>query len=98
MGGQFVRETHHADVEGVEQVKGQGGDQVHEKPGRDVVNADGAGVVHDLARRAHERGPEVQHDVCGGRQRQELPTAWLLRDNHAGVNNKQRDGYSTNHT
>lgn len=55
--------THHADIEGVEQVKGQGGDQIHKQPGCDVVNADGAGVVHDLAGRAHVGGPEVQHDI-----------------------------------
>lgn len=59
--------THHADVEGVQKVKGQRGDQIHEQPGGDVVNADGASVVHHLTRRAHKRGPKVQQDVCRGR-------------------------------
>ena len=44
-----VCEAHHTDVEGVEQVERQGSDQVHKQPGGDVVNADGAGIVHDLA-------------------------------------------------
>lgn len=63
MRGQGVSETHHTDVEGVEQVKGQCGDQIHKQPGCDVVNADRAGVVHDLTGRAHVGGSEVQHDV-----------------------------------
>lgn len=57
------RETHHTDIESVEQVKGQGGDQIHKQPGGDVVNADAAGVVHHLTRCAHEGGAEVQHDI-----------------------------------
>lgn len=56
-------ETYHADVEGVEQVEGQGGDQIHEQPGRDIVDADGAGVEHHLTRRAHVGGSEIQHDI-----------------------------------
>ena len=56
--------THHTDVEGVEKVKGQGSDEVNKEPGGDVVDADGAGVVHHLARRADKGGPEVQQDVC----------------------------------
>lgn len=58
-----VWETHHTDIEGIEQVKGQGGDQIHKQPGCDVVNADAAGVVHDLTRRAHVGGSEVQHNI-----------------------------------
>lgn len=42
------RGTHHADVESIEQVKGQGGNEIDKQPGGDVVNADGAGVVHNL--------------------------------------------------
>lgn len=56
-------ETHHTDIEGVQQVKGQGSDQIYKQPGCDVVNADGAGVVHNLTRRAHEGCSEVQHDI-----------------------------------
>ncbi len=42
------RETHHADIEGIEQIKGQGGNQIHKQPGCDVVNADGARLIHHL--------------------------------------------------
>lgn len=58
-----VKKTHHADVEGVEKVKGQGGNQIHEQPRRDIMNADGAGVVDDLTGRAHVGCPEVQNDI-----------------------------------
>lgn len=57
------RETYHTDIECIEQVKGQGSDQIHKQPGCDVVDADGAGVVHHLPRRAHVGGSEVQHDI-----------------------------------
>ncbi len=57
------RETHHADIEGIEQIKGQGGNQIHKQPGCDVVNADGARVVHNLTGRAHVGGSEVQHNI-----------------------------------
>lgn len=67
---QTTREdTHHADVESIEQVKRQGCDEVDKQPGGNVVNADGARVIHHLARRAHKGGPEVQHYVCGGARR-----------------------------
>lgn len=65
------RETHHADIESIQQVKGQGSDEVNKEPGRDVVNADGAGVVHHLTRRAHKGGSKVQHYVCRGAQQQQ---------------------------
>lgn len=60
----IVRRTHHCDVEGVQQVKGQGSDQVHKKPGGGVVNANGASVVHHLTRLAHVGGAEVQDNIC----------------------------------
>lgn len=60
----FVYVTYHTDIEGIEQVKGQSGDQVHKQPGRDIVDANGAGVIHNLARGAHVGGPEIQHDIC----------------------------------
>lgn len=68
-------ETHHADVESIEQVKGQGGNEIDKEPGGDVVNADGAGVVHDLTRRAHKSSSKVQQNVCRGRQQQQKLTA-----------------------
>lgn len=57
------RGTYHTDIECIEQVKGQGSDQIHKQPGCDVVDADGAGVVHHLPRRAHVGGSEVQNDI-----------------------------------
>lgn len=61
--GACTCDTYHADVEGVEQIEGQGGDQVHEEPRGDVVDADGAGVVNHLAGGAHVGGSKVQHDI-----------------------------------
>ena len=58
--------THHGDVEGIEEVKGQGGHQVNKEPAGSVVEADGAGLVHHLTRLAHVGGAEVQDDVCQG--------------------------------
>lgn len=70
-------ETHHADVESIQQVKGQGGNEIDKEPGGDVVNTDGAGVVHDLTRRAHESGSEVQQYVCRGGQQERRLTAGI---------------------
>ena len=66
-----TEETHHADVESIQQIKGQGGNEIDKEPGGDVVNADGAGVVHYLTRRAHKSSSKVQHYVCRGRQQQQ---------------------------
>lgn len=56
--------THHRDVEGVQQVKGQGSHQVHKEPGGGVVDADGSWLVNHLPWLAHEGGAEIQDDVC----------------------------------
>lgn len=32
--------AHHSDVEGIEQVEGQGSDEVHKKPGGSIMDAD----------------------------------------------------------
>lgn len=61
-----TEETHHADVESIQQVKGQGGNEIDKEPSGDVVNADGAGVVHYLTRRAHKSSSKVQQYVCRG--------------------------------
>lgn len=47
----FTR-THHCDVEGIQEVKRQGSDQVNDEPGGDVVDADGSRFKDDLARLA----------------------------------------------
>lgn len=70
-----TEETHHADVESIQQVKGQGGNEIDKEPGGDVVNTDGAGVVHYLTRRAHKRGSKVQQYVCRGGQQEQRLTA-----------------------
>lgn len=59
-----VLNAYHADVEGIEQVKGQSGDQIHKEPGCGVVDADGAGIIHHLTGGADIGGSEVQHDIC----------------------------------
>lgn len=74
-------DTHHADVEGVEQVEGQGGDQVYEEPGGGVVDADGAGVVNHLTWGAHVRGSKVQHDIWQGDEYMLLNMLSLLGNN-----------------
>lgn len=61
--GRFVVATHHGDVESVEEVEGQGRDQVHKEPGGAVVKVDGAAVVDHLTRLTHVGGAEVQDDV-----------------------------------
>lgn len=73
-----VCDTHHADVEGVEQVKGQGGDQVYEEPGGDVVDADGTRVVNHLTGGAHIGGSKVQSDIWWGHDDTLLNTPPLL--------------------
>lgn len=54
-----MRQTHHTDVEGVQKVKGQRCNQIHKQPGGDVMNANGAGVVHDLPRCANVGRSEI---------------------------------------
>lgn len=56
--------THHCDVEGIEQVKGQGSYQVHKEPRFHIVNADGPWLINHLARLANIGGAEVQDNVC----------------------------------
>lgn len=73
--------THHTDVEGVEQVEGQGSNQVYKEPGGDVVDADGAGVVNHLPRGAHVGGSKVQHDIWQGHEYMLLNMPPLLGNN-----------------
>lgn len=46
--GERKEATHHADFEGIEKVKGQGGHQVDDEPGGQVVDADLAGIKDHL--------------------------------------------------
>ena len=50
---------HSKDFAGVEEIKGQSGYQVEEKPPSHVVESDLARLRHDLALLVHERRPEV---------------------------------------
>lgn len=90
-----TEETHHADVESVQQVEGQGSDEVDEEPCGDVVDADGAGVVHDLTRRAHKSGSKVQQYVCRGRWQQETQVS-VTNECYRIMNKLQSDGCSVN--
>lgn len=56
--------THHADFEGIEQVKGQRGHQVDDEPRGQVMNADLPSVKNHLARLADVRGAEIKNDIC----------------------------------
>lgn len=67
----FVVVTNHGDVEGVEEVEGQGRDQVHKEPGGAVVKVDGAAVVDHLTRLTHVGGAEIQDDVWKGAEKKE---------------------------
>lgn len=93
-----TEETHHADVESIQQVKGQGGDEVNKEPGGDVMNADGAGVVHNLTRCAHEGGSKVQHNVCRGRQRRQELTQQEQSTGQPGREEKLRVHVNEEHT
>ena len=64
--------THHADVEGVEQVKGQSGHQVNDEPGGHVVDADETRFEDHLTRLADVGGAETADNVCpvGGDRKQ----------------------------
>jgi len=58
-----VTPSHHCDVEGIEEIKGQRCDQIHKEPSGAVVEVDGAGVVHHLTRLTHVCGTEIQDDI-----------------------------------
>lgn len=58
-----LNNPHHCDVEGVEEVKGQRGDQVHKEPGSAVMETDGARVIDHLTGLTHVGGAEIQDDV-----------------------------------
>jgi hypothetical protein len=44
--------THHCDIESIQEVKGQGSNQINDEPGGDVVNANGSRFKDNLARLA----------------------------------------------
>lgn len=56
--------THHADFEGIEQVKGQCSHQVDDEPCGQVVNADLSSIKNHLARLADICGAEIKNNVC----------------------------------
>lgn len=60
--------THHADFEGIEQVKGQRGHQVDDEPRGQVMNADLPSVKNHLARLADVRGAEIKNDICSDKR------------------------------
>lgn len=56
--------THHADFEGVEEVKGQRGHQVDDEPRGQVMNANLPSIKNHLARLADVCGAEVENNIC----------------------------------
>lgn len=44
--------THHGDIESIQEVKGQGSNQINDEPGRDVVNTNRSRFKDNLARLA----------------------------------------------
>lgn len=63
---QATTATHHADFEGVEQVKGQCGHQVNNEPCGQVMKADLSSIEDHLARLADVRGAKIKNDICPG--------------------------------
>lgn len=55
--------THHADFEGVKQVKGQRSNQVNDEPRGQVVEANLPRIKNHLARFTDVSGAEVENDV-----------------------------------
>lgn len=55
--------THHADFESVKEIKGQSSNQVDDKPGGHVMDADLPCIEDHLPRLTHVRGAETEHDV-----------------------------------
>lgn len=73
--------THHADFEGIEQVKGQSGHQVDDEPRGQVMNADLPGIENHLARLADIRGAEIKNNICTREKenkKQKKVGVWLL--------------------
>ncbi len=57
-------EPHRVDLEGVEQVEGNGGEQVEDEPALEVVERDEARLVRHLPAFTHVRRAEIEDDVC----------------------------------
>lgn len=55
--------THHIDLEGIEEVKGQCGQEVQHKPPGQVVQENGMRVKHHLPRFADKGGAEIQNNI-----------------------------------
>lgn len=55
--------THHADFEGIEQVKGQRGHQVDDEPRGQVMDADLSSIKDHLARLADISCAKIKHNV-----------------------------------
>lgn len=55
--------THHADFEGIEQVKGQRGHQVDDKPRGQVMDAYLSSIEDDLAWLADISGTKIENNV-----------------------------------
>lgn len=86
--GVCASSTHHSHIEDVEQIKGQSSNQIHEEPGGHVMDADGARVIHNLARLAHVCCPEVQDDIYPRRAGPTLTTPSVAgRDEPASTAN-----------
>lgn len=60
--------THHADFEGIEQVKGQCSNQVNNEPRGQVVDANLSSVKDHLARFTDISGAEIENDVWKQKQ------------------------------
>lgn len=55
--------THHADFEGIKEIKGQSGNQVDDEPGGHVMDADLPCIKDHLPRLTHVCSAETEHDI-----------------------------------
>lgn len=55
--------THHIDLEGVKEIKGQCGQEIQHKPACQIVQENGMRVKHHLTRFADKSGAEIQHNI-----------------------------------
>lgn len=72
--------THHADFEGIEQVKGQRGHQVDDEPCGQVMDADLSSVKDHLARLADVTCAEIKNNIWqeNGNMNKQSWGVWLL--------------------
>lgn len=60
--------TYRVDLESVEQVEGNGREQIEQEPTADIVQSDLPRIIDDLTTLAHVRRSKVEYYICIGRK------------------------------